>query len=263
MSGTLVRPCPPAATACGHGTRLAAPAEIENRSRRGYRKLRVSERYDIAVLGACPAGCAAAAILAAQKLRVALVDYPDSPCESPLCDWAPKEFWRLPGVPPATEKTCGGAPFRIVRYHDARFTRQAEFALRPAGGSLLSCEGLTAAMTDNARNAGAKVFRLAERPAIRLGEESVLLAGPHPVSARLLLIASGAPQEAMSDLALPVRPQGRSQFVIAALEVPLPSKRPPKELQAALCLAAGRERGKLGMFFALEEIGRASCRERV
>ena len=212
----------------------------------------MSERYDIAVLGASPAGCAAASILAAAGLRVALVELPPgSSCESPLADWVPRDFWRLPGVPPATERSCGGSPFRIIRYHDARFARQAQIALRPSGGSLIRHAALAAAMAEGARKAGAKLCRLTERPLIRLCEESVLLAGRHPLAARILLIAQGAPQDTMSDLSLPVRPHGRSQFVAAGLDVPMPPGRTPKELQATLSLVAGRQRGKMGMFFAL------------
>ena len=45
-----------------------------------------------------PTIAAAAAILAARKRKVVLVEHPGPSCESPLADWVPREFWQLPGV---------------------------------------------------------------------------------------------------------------------------------------------------------------------
>ena len=185
--------------------------------------------HDIAVLGTSPAGCATACLLAARGLRVALADYPGPSCESPLADWVPRDFWRLPGVGSAVQKACGAETFRWVRYHDAALSREAEIALRPECGSLV---------------------RFPRRPAIRLGEDSVLLSGGRSLAARILLIAQGSPQEALSDLSLPVRSQPRSEFLAAALDVPLPGGKAPANLAGSLHLVASRQRGKLGMFFA-------------
>jgi flavin-dependent dehydrogenase len=210
----------------------------------------VSQLFDIAVLGGNPAGCAAACILAEAKLRVALVDYPGPSCESPLADWAPKEFWDLPGVPATAEKACRAAPFRAIRYHDNKLARQVETALKPTGGSLLHYAALSAAMQEGARKAGAKIVRLGRRPPIHLGEDSVLLAGEKELPARLLLIAQGTPQEAISDLSLPVRPPPRSQFAVAGLDVQLARGATPDGMDGLLNLVATRERGKVGLFFA-------------
>jgi flavin-dependent dehydrogenase len=208
----------------------------------------VSELHDIAVLGATPAGCAAASLLA-RKHTVVLVEYPGPGCESPLADWVPRDFWRLPGVAPVTERSCGGSPFRTVRYHDPKLTRTVQLAVRPSGGSLLQRDEFVSAMIDSARKAGAKLCHLPRRPLIRLGEDSVLLAGTRNVAARLLLIAQGSPHEAMGDLSLPGRPAPRSTFAVAGLDAPISQAKQPEGLEGTLNLVASRERGKLGMFF--------------
>jgi len=210
----------------------------------------VTSPHDIAVLGTSPAGCATACLLAARGLRVALADYPGPSCESPLADWVPRDFWRLPGVGSAVQKACGAETFRWVRYHDAALSREAEIALRPECGSLVRSLDLSRAMLEQARKAGAALVRFPRRPAIRLGEDSVLLSGGRSLAARILLIAQGSPQEALSDLSLPVRSQPRSEFLAAALDVPLPGGKAPANLAGSLHLVASRQRGKLGMFFA-------------
>jgi flavin-dependent dehydrogenase len=210
----------------------------------------MSDLYDIAVLGASPAGCAAACLLAGQGARVAVCAYAGKSNESPLADWAPKEFWRLQGVPPAVRKASGAVPFREVFYHDADLEREASLPLRPEGGSLMRSADLARAMAEAARKAGADILAMDRRPAIRLGENSVLLEGRPRVTARILLIAQGSPQEAISDLSLPVRSQPRNDFLAAALEAPLPGGKTPPELAGSLHLAASRRRGKLGMYFA-------------
>jgi flavin-dependent dehydrogenase len=213
----------------------------------------VTAPHDIAVLGASAAGCAAAGILAQGGCRVALVEYAGVSCESPLADWVPRGFWLLPGVSSSARKSCRGDPLRVVRYHDPTLERQAALPLRPDGGSLLDTGDLKRSMLEAARKAGAAVVRLAGRPTIHLGEDSVLLAGPRDLTARLLLIAQGSPREALGDLALPVRPPPRSPFAVAGLDARLPGGKARKELAGTLNLVAFRQRGKMGMFFAAGE----------
>ncbi len=210
----------------------------------------MSEVHDIAVLGADPAGSVAAGLLARQGLRVVLVDCPADPCHCPLGDWVPKEFWDLAGLGDHAQKASRAAPFRTVRYHDAKLARQTEVALRPSAGSFLRHEQLSAALLDAARKAGAKVCRLPQRPLVRLGEESVLLTGAGDVTARMLLISHGSPHEAAAQLSLTGRSAGRGSFTAAALEAPLPAPQARKNLEGVLSVAACRQRGKLGLFFA-------------
>jgi flavin-dependent dehydrogenase len=214
-----------------------------------YRKAVIAS-HDIAVLGASAAGCATACLLAERGLHVALAEYAGPSCECPLADWAPRDFWSLPGVGPELRKACLAETFRAVRYHDASLTRDAALPLRPDGGGLVQTAELLRAMLEQARKAGAEVVRLPHRPTIRLGEDSVFLGAGRGLTARILLVAQGSPQEALSDLSLPVRSQPRSEFQAAALDVPLPGGKAPSDLAGALHLVASRQRGKVGMFFA-------------
>jgi len=210
----------------------------------------MAKMFDIAVLGATPAGCAAACYLAARKARVALVDCPHVDCESPIGDWAPRGFLEAADLPKTAARSAGATDFRIVRYHDAKLARQVEYTTRGPAGAVMHAADLIKALVARAKKAGVSVRRMPERPAIQLGEDSVLLAGAAKVSARLLLVAQGRPTEVLSDLALPVRAPPQSPFVAVGLDVPLGSRKLPRHLSGVLNVAASETRGKLGLFFA-------------
>ncbi|MCK4601869.1 MAG: hypothetical protein KAU28_05355, partial [Phycisphaerae bacterium] len=63
------------------------------------------------MLGATPAGYAAAHWLANKRCNVILIDAPRQLVECPLADWVPREFFRLAGLPKSLAKTSGAAEF--------------------------------------------------------------------------------------------------------------------------------------------------------
>lgn len=230
------------------------------RPARRYRRAALEPTYDIAVLGTTPAGCAAACILAARRKQVALLSCPAAACESPLCEWVPRAFWRLPGLPPSAAKDCGASPFRVVRYYSADLAKRTQCVSRAKAGDLLRSADLREVLLAAAKKAGAKIHSLPRRPAISLGEESIRLPGSKPVWARLLLIAQGRPADVLSDLSLPVRSPPDSRFAVAGLDVPLGPPRTgsakparPPDLAGALHVVASRQRGRVGMFFLLRD----------
>ncbi len=201
---------------------------------------------DIAVLGATPAGYAAAHSLARKGRRVILLDAPDQPAESPLADWAPREFFDIPGLPKSLEKDCSAKAFKQVVYHNSELTQQVDYSTRAAIGYFLNVKDLLASLRRRAVAAGVKVRSCRARPPVRLLEDHVHLLSSPPTLARLLLIAFNTPREAVAQLTLQGQHLPQPPMVVVALDVPMGAK--AKSLAGALHVIQSRDRSDLGMF---------------
>jgi hypothetical protein len=206
----------------------------------------MAQDFDIAVLGATPAGYAAAYCLASKGRRVVLLDAPGQPSESPLADWVPREFFDIQTLPKALEKNSGARLFKQVTYHNADLSRKVDYSTRAAIGYFLNVKELIASLRKQAVAAGVKIRPCRQRPAIRLMEDHVDLASTPPTKARLLLIAFNGPSDIITELALPAQNLPRPPMVVAALDIPLGSR--ASALQGALHVIETPNRGDLGMF---------------
>ncbi len=205
--------------------------------------------FDIAILGATPAGLAAAIFLASHKRQVTLIDAPSQPAESPLADWAPRHFFRMPHLPKAfkaLEKSPAVRAFSQVVYHNSDLTKQVQYASRGAVGYFFDSHSLCKSLRSAAVKAGVKLRQLHARPAIQLQEDGVRLLASCPIQARLLMIAYNRPGDVVSDLSLPIQNVPQPPMVVAALDVPLG---PGHHAQGSLHIVETRERTELGMFF--------------
>jgi flavin-dependent dehydrogenase len=210
----------------------------------------MANEYDIAVVGATAAGYAAAAWLAGHKRKVVVLAAPVQAVESPLADWAPKDFLAASGLPRNVAEKAGAAPFSSVVYHSADLTRRAEYKSRGQAGVLLQTADLLAALKAAAEKVGVAVKSVPVRPDIRLHEDRVeLVSAGVRVWGRYLLIAHSRPNDAISDLALPVQNVPLSPMVVAALDVPWRGKAAGKALAGELHVVETVERTDLGMFF--------------
>lgn len=210
----------------------------------------MSQLYDIAVLGATPAGCAAAYYLARKKLRVALIDSPRTSSECPLSDWAPREFFSLPHLPKGLARDCRAVKFTGIHYHNADLNKEVKFVARATAGYFVRWGQLTKVLSAAATAAGARLCTMVNRPAIHLGEESVRLLSSSQVTAKILLIAQGSPHDVLGDLALPVRTVQRSSFVAAGLDIPMGAKAlAGGRMGDGLHVVESKEQSELGMFF--------------
>jgi len=207
--------------------------------------------HDIAVLGATAAGYAAARYLAKNKCDVVLVGAPHAACESPLADWVPGDFFRLPGLTGSLVRRCGARGFKRVCYHDVDFDKQVQYVSRRLSGRFLHARNLLKALRGAAADAGVSLRSTATPPTIELQEGQVRLIGTTQVASRLLLIAHGRPHEVLGDLSLSVRTAPTSALVVAGLDVPLGAAR-TSALDAALHVVELPERSELGMFFTID-----------
>jgi flavin-dependent dehydrogenase len=207
--------------------------------------------YDIAILGATPAGLAAACVLGGRR-SVIVLDAPSEACECPLADWAPGDLFRTPGLPKSLSKASGAAEFRRVRYHNAALDNSVEYAARGRAGFFLQSGALQKALRKSAASAGADIRTRRTWPGIGLFEDHVRLGKSRPVNAKLLIIASGCPHAIQADLSMHTRTGAQHPMSVTGLDVPLgrtglDGKLAPNTLHVVEC----RERTEMGLFFAV------------
>jgi len=210
--------------------------------------------YDIAVLGATPAGLAAAWSLARKGRRVVVFDAPRRSAESPLADWVPGDFFRTKAMPAAIARKCRAESFKRVRYHKADLSEMVEYSGRKVAGYFFQSAKLTAALKAAALAAGVKIQASRSCPVIQLGEDVINLIGRKKLTASLLMITHGHPGEAVSDLSMPIHSIRQPPLLSAALEIPISSGKATADLSGVLNVVELRERSEIGLFFA---IGRA------
>ncbi len=209
--------------------------------------------YDIAVLGATPAGYVAAVTLARWGHEVAVVEAPGSATESPLADWAPGELFRTCRVLKAVRRGGTEAPFRTVHFHSPALDREATYRQRTTAGFFLRRARLAKAMAAHARQAGVRLVRT-QAPAGPELEETAVVVGVSPrIRAGLLLIAQDAPLEAMTTLAMPLRGVPSAGMTVWGVDVPLGGRRRPP-LDDALHAVAFDRADRLGMFFVAGDV---------
>ena len=202
--------------------------------------------YDIAVLGATPAGYAAALTLAEKKHSVAVVDCPASRTESPLVDWIPADI--LKHCPPlkAAAKAGTDGVFRAVRFHSPDLSAGATFKQKTHAGYTLRRDRFMKALAALARKASIRLQRARQTVRPELEEATVVLGSQRRIRARLLMMAQGSPAEAIASLGLPVRAAPKGRMVVWGIDVPFRGRPAISELN----VVAFEKLDRMGMFFA-------------
>lgn len=209
--------------------------------------------YDVAVLGATPAGYVAAICLRKTQRDVVLLDGPRDASECPLSDWAPAGTLKMTGLPKGLARSSGARRFSRVAYHNVAMDKTVQYQSSTPAGVMVSYRKLCDALRQCADQAGVRLRSTGTGPAVQLMEDRVKLVGTTQVAARLLLVAHNRPAEMLADLAMPARSAEQPQLAVAGLDVPL-AKSDASRLAGALHIIEMPERSELGLFFVLGEI---------
>ncbi|MBN1555071.1 MAG: hypothetical protein JXA11_10015 [Phycisphaerae bacterium] len=225
--------------------------------------------HDVLILGATPAGYAAAAHLSKAKLDVVVVDAPahvpaDAPTECPLHDWVPATLFasdkgRIPkSISKSLIAESDAEPFAAVEYHDVALKRTASFSMKEPAGYFVSPDALAKAMRNQAVVAGATVRASRNPVRIRPFEDHVDVVTSRPIHGKILIVAHDTPEAILSQLGRPVRETARAMTIIG-LDVPLaPAGRKKADdwtqpLRSRLHVQELPERSELGLFFLAGE----------
>ena len=206
------------------------------------------------MLGASPAGYAAAHWLVGKRLSVILIDQPDQASESPIAEWVPRGFFQESGMGRSLAKASGAAEFRRVCYHSVDLRKHIEHKSRSVLGYFVGSDKLRSAMRTAGEKAKVKFRKARHFPTIHLDEEDIHLFKSNPVQARLLIIAQGQPADVLNSLALPVRMVSEGGLVAAGLDIPISSGQALKKLSGAMHVVECPQRSEIGMFFVAGSI---------
>ncbi len=163
-----------------------------------------SARYDVAIIGAGPAGSTAAALLAKTGRQVVLVDKDEHPRTGHTAAWLNALTTPLladVGLPVKQQLKHG---FGDVRFFSADLSKTAVPAFLETPAYLIELNAFRTALVDAAVKAGATFHSQCPVTRIRLGETSVVIEteAQGALSARLLLFACGQNSALFDDLGM-------------------------------------------------------------
>ncbi len=180
------------------------------------------EVFDVAVVGAGPAGATAANILARKQRKVVLIDGATFPRRAPSLGWVNRRIGPMLadlGVPTAD---LLAHPFRDLTLHNADFTKSATPKFDEAAGYLVNRTALGNALQQSAVAHEVTFIDGAKVDDVGLREDRVVLQfnGAEPVESRLLILASGR-DAGLFDRAGFTREGGASAMWTAQIDVPI------------------------------------------
>ena len=177
------------------------------------------DMFDIAVVGAGPAGAAAANLLAKQEHRVVLLDREVFPRKEASFGWLnTRAVSMLEGLGAKVERHLERG-FRDVSFHSADYSKTAKPSFEGTAGYLIDRVAFTNDLVAAAEQAGATTKFGAAVSDVKLLENSarLILASGEAVESRLLVLASGR-AGALLDRAGFVREGGASAMWTAQVD---------------------------------------------
>jgi flavin-dependent dehydrogenase len=166
------------------------------------------ERFDVAVIGAGPAGTTAATLLGRKGYAVALIDRAQFPRRAACAGWVSTKAEALFADLGLSPEGVLKQPFREITFHNIDFTKTARPRLATAAGYLVDREHFDNALLGAAVQHGATVMTGSAAVDLRLNESTVVisLADRRKVTSRLLLLATGRGSELTDRLGFPRQP---------------------------------------------------------
>ena len=163
-------------------------------------------KFDVAVIGAGPAGATAAILLARQEQRVVLIDRAKPPRTAPCAGWlSGRAQSLLDDLGCSFPRGCL-VPFSQVDFYNADCSKHASPKLPGPVGYLVDRSRFDEALAAHAQSLGASRMHGEEAKDIRLGEAVVdIKLASASVESRLLVLATGRAQELASRVGFPQR----------------------------------------------------------
>jgi len=151
------------------------------------------ELYDVVVVGAGPAGAAAAILLARKERSVALIDSATFPRTDESNAWLSAQATPLIETLGVDLAAVPAKPFKQVTFYNADFSKTAKPTFDKPAGYLLQRGAFDNALVNVAASLGVTLLQKAAAQDVQLSESSVevLLADETRVSGRLLILAAG------------------------------------------------------------------------
>ena len=202
--------------------------------------------FDVVIIGAGPAGATAAAMLAARRRRVALVDRRAGGASGVRGVWVNPRTEPILGELGLEAKATLGAPFSEVAFYDAQLSKSAVPAPGGVVGYLVEQSSFERALISAAVAAGAELHDAWEVADLRLGETDVELksADDRTVRGRVLLAAMGPDSPLMHRVLPAERPQSSGRWIAQVQQQLDQARREP----ARVCVVLGLDRqGALGV----------------
>ncbi len=184
-----------------------------------------NELFDVAVLGAGPAGASAALLLARKGHSVVLIERQKLPRTVPCSGWLNVRAAELLDEWGVKFKSLKDATFTDVTLFNADLTKSAKPKFEGPVGYLVDRSAFDNALTDAAVAAGATLMQPHEAGDLRLLESQVAiqLVGDKKVSSRLLVMAAGRGSPLIQRLGLTAR-TSETPICSAPVEAALPTK---------------------------------------
>ena len=163
------------------------------------------ELYDVAIIGAGPAGATAAIVLGRKGYQVALIDRSAFPRPVSCAGWLSAKVEPLLAELALPVKTLLKSPFRDVTLFNADLTKTTKPRFESSAGYLVDRAGFDNTLANAAVQHGVTLFQASAVTDVRLKEQSVALtlANQQRISSRLLLLASGQGSELLDRIGFP------------------------------------------------------------
>jgi len=184
-----------------------------------------SERYDVTIVGAGPAGAAAAITLAQRDRNVVLLDRKTYPRTAGALCWLNARTMPLLSELGVNTKTLAGQAVKDVTFVNADFSKTARSHFDVPLAYLMDGSELDNCLVPAAAKAGAKVMAGCEAENVVLRESTVVVEHSRgdAVESKLLLLASGRNSPLIERVGFP-RQQTAAAMWTAQVEAALPNE---------------------------------------
>lgn len=206
------------------------------------------ELYDVAIIGAGPAGATAGIVLGRKGYQVALIERAAFPRSVTCAGWLSAKVEPLLTELALPAKTLLKSPFRDVTLFNADLTKTTKPRFESSAGYLVDRATFDNSLANAAVKHGVTLFQASAVTDIRLKERSVALtlANQQCISSRLLLLASGRGSELLNRIGFP-RQMGGNPLWTAQAQANLPANATPAEPHVGVVLGLDGG-GSFGLF---------------